>query len=173
MKTEIYMQPNPFQDLMSVGCYDFLGRRWLVGPDFMPIGFDPYAKYFDKDLKSVDDVIDSVRSIILQMYELSIATLKSKDEKFKESASKKLLAAMKKAKHLFDVLRKRRKHKSFPKDAEEAEKNRSDKSWKIADSAFKLMDKLGYLALLKTAAVGIEQGQPAEQVAKSFIDAIT
>lgn len=35
------------------------------------------------------------------------------------------------------------------------------------------MDKLGYLALLKIAAVGIEQGQPAEQVAKSFIDAIT
>lgn len=79
IKTEVYMQPNPFQDLMSVGCYDFLGKRWLVGPDFKDIDFDPYAEYFDNGMKSVDDVIDGIRSIILQMYELSIALLKSHD----------------------------------------------------------------------------------------------
>ena len=50
VKTEIYMQSNPFQDLMSVGCYDFLGKRWLVGPEFKQIDFDPYAEYFEKDL---------------------------------------------------------------------------------------------------------------------------
>lgn len=59
------MQANPFQDLMSVGCYDFLNKKWLVGPDFKDMNFDPYAEYFMKDLKSVDDVIDGVRSIIL------------------------------------------------------------------------------------------------------------
>lgn len=82
VKTEIYMQPNPYQDLMSVGCYDFFARKWLVGPDFKDPSFDPYAEYFEKDIKSIDDVLDDVRSLILQMYEQSIAVLKSRDEEF-------------------------------------------------------------------------------------------
>ena len=73
------MQPNPFQDLMSVGCYDFNEDIWLVGPDIKDLNFDPFAEYFIKDLKSVDDIIDDVRSIILQIYELSIGTLKTQD----------------------------------------------------------------------------------------------
>ena len=63
IKTEIYMQPNPFQDLMSVGCYDFINKIWLVGPEMKDQDFDPYAEYFMKDLKSVDDVIDDEEPI--------------------------------------------------------------------------------------------------------------
>lgn len=42
-----------------------------------------------------------------------------------------------------------RKHLSSPKSEEEAKKLRNDKKWKVADSAFKLMDKFGYLAILR------------------------
>ena len=173
IKIEIYMQANPFQDLMSVGCYDFINKRWLVGPEMKDMDFDPYAEYFMKGLKSVDDVIDGVRSIILQMYELSLAVLKSNDQKFVEQAGNKLRAAMSKANKLFGALRKRRSHKSSPKDAKEAKTNRDDKDWKVADSAFKLLDKLGYLGMLKVAAQAIENEATVDDAAKDIIAAIT
>lgn len=31
---EVYFQPNKFQDMMSVGCYDVNSRQWIVGPEF-------------------------------------------------------------------------------------------------------------------------------------------
>ena len=173
VKTEVYMQPNPFQDLMSVGCYDFTGKQWLVGPDFISQDFDPYAEYFAKSMKSVDDMLDNVRSIILQMYELSIATIKSKDANFKKSIGKKLHAAMAKSTKMFDELRKRRSHKSSPKNAEEALKNRDDKDWKIADSAFKLLDKFGYLKVLRQAKDAIANDEQPEEAAQKIIDIVT
>lgn len=39
---EVYFQANPYQDLMSVGCYDFMQGMWLVGPDLKPLDYDPY-----------------------------------------------------------------------------------------------------------------------------------
>ena len=29
---EVYFNPNPFQCFMSVGCYNFLEKKWEVGP---------------------------------------------------------------------------------------------------------------------------------------------
>lgn len=173
IRIEIYMQANPFQDLMSVGCYDFLNNKWLVGPDLLDTDFDPYAEYFMKDLKSVDDIIDGVRSIILQMYELSVGLLKSNDDKFKEQVGRKLHAAMSKASKTFSAIRARRSHKSTPKSVDQAIENRDDIDWKIADSTFKLLDKFGYLKVLRQAADSISNDEPIEDAAKKIIDAIT
>ena len=167
------MQANPFQDLMSVGCYDFLNNKWLVGPDLLDTDFDPYAEYFMKDLKSVDDIIDGIRSIILQMYELSVGLLKSNDDKFKEQVGKKLHAAMSKASKTFSAIRARRSHKSTPKSVDQAIENRDDIDWKIADSTFKLLDKFGYLKVLRQAADSISNDEPIEDAAKKIIDTIT
>jgi hypothetical protein len=35
-KIEIYFQSNPFQDMMSIGCYDFFKKEWIVGPEIIP-----------------------------------------------------------------------------------------------------------------------------------------
>lgn len=152
VKIELYMQPNPYQDLMSVGCYDFIGKNWLVGPDLKDRDFDPYDEYFSKDMKSIDDIIDDVRQTILKVYELSIVLLKSMDQDFKESIVKKLKPLVNKAAKMFQKLRARRSHKSQPKNREEALKNRGDKDWQVADSAFKLLDKFGYLGILRACA---------------------
>lgn len=152
VRIEVYMQANPYQDLMSVGCYDFIAKKWLVGPEIKPIDFDPYSMYFMKDLKSVDGVIDKTRNVILKMYELAFAMLKGHEEGFKERIGKKLVSVLKEAQKLFNILRKKRSRKSQPRSPEEAKTNRDDKDWQIADSAFKLLDKLGYLGILKTAA---------------------
>lgn len=45
---EVYFQPNKYQDLMSVGCYDFFKNKWLVGPDFTNQSFNPYKEYFSE-----------------------------------------------------------------------------------------------------------------------------
>ena len=87
---------------MSAGCYDFTNKRWLVGPEIKDMSFDPYANYFDKDMKYVDDIIDDIREIVLTVYELSIATLKTTDKKFKDKIARKLATTAKKAKRLFD-----------------------------------------------------------------------
>ena len=47
---EVYFQGNVFQDMMSVGCYDVLTKRWIVGPDFTDQEFNPYSEYY-KDIK--------------------------------------------------------------------------------------------------------------------------
>lgn len=46
---ELYYQPNFFQDLMSVGCYDVIKQRWEVGPEMTDPSFDPYSDYY-KDI---------------------------------------------------------------------------------------------------------------------------
>ena len=43
---EVYCQPNPYQDYMSVGCYDVKTKEWEVGPDIKPLDFDPYSEYY-------------------------------------------------------------------------------------------------------------------------------
>ena len=120
VEVEVYMQPNIWFDMMSVGCYDVMNDKWVVGPEIMDKDFDPYAKWFDIDMKTLDDVIVNVRSIVLQMYELAIAYLKSHDEDFKEKAGKRLQNSMKKAAAMLEVLKSRRSHDLVPHNAEDA-----------------------------------------------------
>lgn len=171
-KTEIYMQANPFQDLMSVGCYDFLNKIWLVGPEFKDISFDPYAEYFNVDIKNVKDILPDVRNIILEMYELAIALVHATDNDFKKQTSKKFLSSMSKAARLMQKIRNARKHKSSPKDAKEAMKFRDDKEWKIADSSFKLLDKFGYLKVLTTAVKMLEDDIDPIEAARQIVQQI-
>lgn len=76
---------------------------------------------------------------------------------------------MKKAASLFKKLKKRRKHKSSPKNAEQALQNRKDREWKLVDSAFKLLDKFGYLKILWQAARSIENDKVPEQAASTMM----
>ena len=55
---------------MSVGCYDLLNSRWLVGPDLKDEGFDPYEEYYKSDMRNVKDLIDDIRATILLTYEI-------------------------------------------------------------------------------------------------------
>lgn len=63
---------------------------------------------------------------------------------------------MKSAVKLYEAARAMRKVYSSPESAEQALKYRSSMKWKIADAAFKLMDKFGYLAIMKKYAELLE-----------------
>ena len=147
---EVYFQKNPFQDLMSVGCYDLINEMWLVGPDFNGMDFDPYSEYYNDDMRYVDDIIDDVRNSIMESYEKSLVLIKVKDNKFKHEIEKQFVKALSKSASLFNKLRNHRKASSQPKNEKDAMRLRASRSWKIADSSFKLLDKFGYTAILKT-----------------------
>lgn len=146
---EVYFQVNPYQDLMSIGCYDFLQKMWLVGPDLKPSDFDPYSEFYSEDMKYVKDVIEDIRSNILECYEIATVILNSQSGKFKEDELAELKIKVKNGVDIFDSAKQCRKVYSSPTSVEDAVRKRDSKKWKIADSAFKLMDKFGYLKILK------------------------
>lgn len=147
---EVYFQTNPFQDMMSVGCYDYLGRKWESGPEIKDTVFDPYSEYYEKDMKYVDSLISDIRNTVLGVFEKALVLKKATDGGFRKALSAKFAKGLKDAAELFDSIRGKRKVMSSPKSKEDALRMRTDRKWHIADSAFKLMDKFGYLAILKT-----------------------
>ena len=60
-----------------------------------------------------------------------------------------LSAALKEAADIFASAKEMRHAYSMPKTEEQAAKWRKSKRWQTADAAFKFMDKLGYLSVLR------------------------
>lgn len=147
---EVYFQVNVFQDYMSVGCYDVVNKRWVVGPEFKKQDFDPYSEYYEDDQKYISRFVEDIRNIILECYETSLVITKSTDDNFKNEQKKILIDRLHSAKEIFDTARESRKIMSSPNNKEDAIRFRNSKEWKIADSAFKLLDKFGYLRILRT-----------------------
>ena len=147
---EVYFQVNVFQDYMSVGCYDVVNKIWIVGPEFKKQDFDPYSEYYEDDQRYIAKFIEDIRNIILECYELSLIIMKSSDDNFKNEQKKTLIDKLHSAKKTFDAVRESRKIMSSPNSKEDAIRFRNSNEWKIADSAFKLLDKFGYLRILRT-----------------------
>lgn len=146
---EVYFQANPYQDLMSVGCYDFVQEMWLVGPDFRPLDFDPYSEFYSEDMKYVKDVIRDIRSVIMECYESAVVIVNSSNEDFRNEEFGGLVSRLERGVKIFEAAKQCRKVFSSPKSVEDALRMRDSRKWKVADSAFKLMDKFGYLRILK------------------------
>lgn len=146
---EVYFQVNPIQDMMSIGCYDFVNDKWVVGPDMKDLSFDPYMEYYDDDMEFLDGILSEVRDNIFKVYELCEVIDKSKDQRFKAERTSELMVELGKASDLFDTITNNRKLSSSPKTREEALKLRNSPKWKRADSSFKLMVDFGYIPILK------------------------
>lgn len=147
---EIFFQPNPFQCMMSVGCYNFLEQKWEVGPDYADIDYDPMSDVYSQTQKQIDKIISDIRNQVLASYETSLVYEKSNDEKFKKELFIKLSAQLNDAGELYKKIKKARSaFKKDPVSKEDALKKRSDKRWQTTDSAFKLLDKFGYVSILK------------------------
>lgn len=146
---EVYYQPNEFQDLMSVGCYDIINKIWLAGPDIKPKDYNPYDEYY-YDIQRFSNILaNQIRNIILSVYEISIVYLKNLNQSIGPSIRSHLLSKLADSKKLYDEIRNSRKVFSSPSSEEEAIKYKNSRKWKIADASFKLFDKYGYLAILK------------------------
>ena len=151
---EVYFQGNVFQDMMSVGCYDVISQRWIVGPDFTEKEFNPYSEYYKDIKKTASSLAKQMRNTILEAYEAAVVFQKSTTndpdniEMYRELKDD-LEAKLKSAVILYAKARKQRKTLSEPHSREEALKNRMSRDWHVSDATFKLFDKLGYLGILK------------------------
>lgn len=150
---EIYMQPNEMQDYMSVGCYDVLERKWDVGPDLAPLDYNPIAAWWNIDMQKVDETVTQMRDVILRCYETSKAlkAIFPGNEAF-DSVAEMLANYVAEAAQLLKKAKEERKINSEPTSKEQAIALRNSEEWKIADTSFKLLDKYGYLAILKKCA---------------------
>lgn len=155
---EVYMQPNEFQDYMSVGCYDVLKKKWEVGPYLVPQSCHPLATWFEIDMNEAQEQIDAMRTIILQCYETSRALLDLiPGTNAFDSVADMLDAYVTLAKIELDKAKQSRKIASEPKSKEEAIALRNSKEWQLHDTTFKLLDKFGYLAILKACAENVDR----------------
>jgi len=145
---------------MSVGVYDVKNREWLVGPELKDSSYNPYSELYKEIQAKAGQLIKDIRDKILDVYEKAVVFTKvHRSEPTNElpkdvvdiaqHAFSDLLNSITAATDLYESARQMRKVYSSPASIEQALKFRSSKKWKIADAAFKLMDKFGYLAILK------------------------
>lgn len=146
---EVYFQANPYQDMMSIGCYDFIADVWMVGPDMKPLDFDPYSEFYDEDMEYVRDIVKDIRINMLDCYETATVILNSTEEDFRKEQFEDLKTKLGQCVEVFKSAKQCRKLYSSPVSVEDALEKRESRKWKIADSAFKLLDKFGYLKILK------------------------
>jgi hypothetical protein len=54
---------------MSAGCYDFITKEWIVGPELIEPDYNPYTDLI-KDIKVVmNSIKNNIRDTILGIYE--------------------------------------------------------------------------------------------------------
>lgn len=157
---EIYYQPDEYQDYMSIGCYDVNADEWLVGPELKDLSYNPYSELYKDIQAKAGNLIKDIRDKILDVYEKAVVFTKvHRSEPTNElpkdvvdiaqHAFSDLLNSITSASDLYENARQMRKVYSSPESIEQALQFRNSKKWKIADATFKLMDKFGYLAILK------------------------
>lgn len=146
---EVYFQPNKFQDMMSVGCYDFFKNKWIIGPELIDQSFNPYSAYYKEIQDKSVGMATQIRNMIFSIYEMAVVMKKNIGTEFHQNMRQILIAKLEEVQKLYDSIRNMRKVYSSPISKEQALKFRSSRKWKIADGAFKLFDKYGYMAILK------------------------
>ncbi len=146
---EVYYQTSPYQDLMSVGCYDFISDKWLVGPELTDPSFNPYSEYYKEIQELSESYAQRIRNMILSIYEIAIVYKKNAQTEMASSIRQILIQKLSEVQDLYDGLRDMRKAYSMPQSEEEALQFRNSRKWKVADASFKLFDKYGYMAILK------------------------
>lgn len=172
---EVYFQWNPYQDLMSVGCYDVNENRWLVGPELRDVGYDPVSDYWDEDMALVEEVVEEVRGIILEVRELCISWKMSGNAEFREERFSEISEFLERSAEIFEDLKAFRTSRSTPRSEADAMRMRASRKWKVADSAFKMLDKLGYLRIFKTFAKCVDSigdGASEETVVETALSVV-
>lgn len=169
---EVFFQPNPFGDLMSVGCYDWDAGVWECGPELKDTAFDPYSEYYEADMRAVKDTAKDVRNAIFEAYEQALVMQKTTDEEFKARLFGRLSRLLRKAKGLYDGIKKARGELSSPKSKAEALRRRSSRAWHVADSSYKLLDRLGYVSTLKAMKQLSRDGAGPDEAAAAVVRAV-
>lgn len=167
---EVYFNPNPFQCFMSVGCYNFLEKKWEVGPQTKGIGFDPISEYYADAMKQVDKILKDIRAKIFELYELAFVVKKSKDQSFQKEQIKQIYKKLEEVSNLFKTMKNVRSNFQKPaKSKEEALKRREDRKQHVVDAAFKFLEKFGYIQIMKDVIQLYDENKSGVKMSQSYI----
>ena len=167
---EVYFNPNPFQCFMSVGCYNVLEKKWEVGPELKKEGFDPISEYYADAMKQVDKILKDIREKIFELYELAFVSKKSSDLSFKDETFKTIFEKIDEISKLFKTMKRVRANFQKPcKSKEEALKRRKDKRQHVVDAAFKLLEKFGYIQIMKDMIELYDDKKAGAKLSQSYI----
>lgn len=174
---EIYFQYNKYQDEMSVGCFDIKNDKWITGPEILEDDFNPYSEYYDGIMKRLSDVAEDVRSHILKCGEVATVVLNvvdnvKDDDKFLKRMSERMNECINASKHLISDIKEKRTLASEPTSSKSARQRRNSEEWKIADSSFKFLDKLGYIATLVAIANCNNEESDPKDIANKILNSI-
>lgn len=169
---EVFAQPNIYVDMVSVGCFDYLNEKWLVGPMIYDLDFNPIEEYLEDIMKNLGDLYNNIHSLILDAYDNArfILMLKSdKSSKLRDKLVKKQREFQKLADEYILKLKEKRSDIPVVKSEKEALKLREDRKWKIADASLKLMGKLGYIDALKEIRDSIDHDEDSAVTIAEYI----
>lgn len=174
---EIYFQYNKYQDEMSVGCFDVLTDKWISGPEILDNNFNPYSEYYDGIMKHLSDIAENTRLHILKCGEVAAVVLNvvdnvDNDDKFLKKMSDRMTECINVSKNLVSDIKDKRTLASEPKSSKIAHNKRESEEWKIADSSFKFLDKLGYIATLVSISKCQDDDLTIKEVASKIISSI-
>lgn len=172
---ELYVQGNPFQDLMSAGCYDVGAKRWETGPDLVDPSFNPYGEYMAKIEAEAGKKIAKIRNQIFSLYEMAIVYAKNAGTDFGRNLHKPFADKLDEIAQTYAQARAERRTFSDPQSEEEALRARESEEWKVSNATFKLLDKYGYVPMLRELSQLSElqaSGELDEEVAGQALEAI-
>lgn len=169
---QVYLQKSMEQEYMSESVYDFVKDKWIIGPDFKPLDYNPYEDYSgiynsvlqaggkaDKMLGSLNRNIidyDTVKKAITELP-------KDKRDKALKFMLKKVkdinmdIAYLSKFKLYYSDLRKAF---SNPESIEKALKDKTQlRKWNDVNAIFKFLNRYKYLRIISDLNDLVDDGK--------------
>lgn len=159
---EFYFQSNIYGDMGSCGCYDLMNDKWLSGPQFVDMEFDPFDEYcqsFDEAVEFGHRVSNALFDLQKNLYKYNAILDHASnpevygDDQMMALVGKRLedviddvIGSMKVVSELKEEMVKVRKRAGInPRDEREAEDMRTNKDWLSANSTFKFLQRMDVL----------------------------
>lgn len=159
---EFYFQSNIYADMGSCGCYDLMNDKWLSGPQFVNIEFDPFDEYcqsFDEAVEFGHRVSNALFDLQKNLYKYNaILDQASNEDVYKDDQMMALIGrrledvvedvveSMRIVSELKEEMVQVRKRANLkPKDEKEADDMRTNKEWLSANSTFKFLQRMDVL----------------------------
>ncbi len=149
---EVYLQLNPYQELMSTGLYNLLNDEWIIPPVIQDEKYDPYNVF--KDVMDTVDELASKEDLELGKLKRDVIdfnVIKAAMGHMGKEERKKLLANLKEK--LVDIDKEVHQLVKDKKGPEDYKNKKLVGEWQKDNAVFKFLDRYHYTGII----VALEQ----------------
>ncbi len=155
---EIYIQPNPEQDMMSDGVYDLEADNWVKGPKVAEEDYDPYEDYSEQleiaksMVQNADMLFGEIKRDVVD-YKVFRAAVGKLSQNQKESLLQRLGAKLSEIEgHINDLYADKKEWTDMRKQASDPEQAKYDaeysKKWAEKNAVFKFIARYKYMRIV-------------------------